>query len=219
MIPLARHFLTHVQAARHSVTDKQEELDQTCQACLGQPCCPVDGAPLGRAKAGISMNLVATRRPSRTGWSDLCPSGLEGFLLRSGWVWRMRIPTGSTLCGSALINDLPPSPFEWRSMSGWSASKQTTRIAPSLLKTTPWLQVGCAKGQWLGALCAKPQATCLQCLGTISDQVPRTSLGLFLRHSCSLAPTSPASKPLPMPTQAPNDNAPSLPSCCKECTP
>ena len=69
------------------------------QACL----CQME--LLGRANVGVSMNLIVTRRPNITRWSDSC---LGGFLLQSGRAWRTRIPKGSTLllCGSALINNL-----------------------------------------------------------------------------------------------------------------
>ena len=52
------------------------------------------------------MNLIVTRRPSRICWSDSCPFGLGGFLLRSGRAWRLRIPKDSVLHGSAVINNL-----------------------------------------------------------------------------------------------------------------
>jgi hypothetical protein len=70
------------------------------------------------------------------------------------------------------------------------------------------------KNQWSRALCAKPQATWLRRLGTISNQVPCTSRVL---PSCSLPP-APSSKPLPMPTQPQNDSEPSLQNCCEGCT-
>jgi hypothetical protein len=52
------------------------------------------------------MNLIVTRRPNRICWSDACPFGIGGFLLRSGRAWRIRIPSTSILYGSALINNL-----------------------------------------------------------------------------------------------------------------
>jgi hypothetical protein len=52
------------------------------------------------------MNLIVTRRPSRLNWSDSCPFGLRGFLLKSGRAWRLRIPKESILYGSPKINNL-----------------------------------------------------------------------------------------------------------------
>ena len=71
------------------------------------------------------------------------------------------------------------------------------------------------KSQWSRALCAKPQATWLRRLGTISNRVPCTSRAL---PSCFLPP-APSSRPLKMPTQPLNDKEPSLQSCCEECIP
>jgi hypothetical protein len=70
------------------------------------------------------------------------------------------------------------------------------------------------RSQWSRALCAKPQATWLRRLGTISNQAPCTSRVL---PSCILPP-APSSTPLPMPTQPPSDSGPSLPNCCEECS-
>ena len=61
---------------------------------------------LRQANAGISMNLVVTRKPSRICWSVSRPFGLKGFLLRSGQAWRLRIPEDSVLYGSAPINSI-----------------------------------------------------------------------------------------------------------------
>ena len=52
------------------------------------------------------MNLIVTRRPSRLNWSDSCPFGLGGFLLKSRRAWRLCIPKESILYGSPKINNL-----------------------------------------------------------------------------------------------------------------
>ena len=71
------------------------------------------------------------------------------------------------------------------------------------------------RSQWPRALCTKPQATWLQCFGTISNQSPCTSRA---QPSCALPP-APSSKPLKMPTQPQNDNGSSPPNCCERCIP
>jgi hypothetical protein len=81
VIPLARHFLTHLRAARNSKTNKKSwvKLDKPTLVDL-----VLWTALLAKAHAGISMNLIVTCRPSQICWSDSCPFGLGGFLLRSG---------------------------------------------------------------------------------------------------------------------------------------
>jgi hypothetical protein len=102
-IPLARHFLTRLRAARSSRTNKKSwaKLDKPTLADL-----ILWTALLAKAHTGISMNLTVTRRPSRICWSDSCPFGLGGFLLRSDRAWRARIPKDSVLHVSAAINNL-----------------------------------------------------------------------------------------------------------------
>ena len=39
---------------------------------------------LAKAHAGISMNLIVTRRPDRIVWSDSCPFGVGGYPLVMG---------------------------------------------------------------------------------------------------------------------------------------
>ena len=103
VIPLARHFLTRIRAARNSRTNKKSWIKLTkgvtADLVLWREL-------LRRSNVGISMNLIVTRRPNRLCWSDSCPFGLGGFLLQSGRAWRLRIPKGSILFGSALINNL-----------------------------------------------------------------------------------------------------------------
>ena len=103
VIPLARHFLTRLRAARNSKSNKKAHIKLTGPV-LSDLNLWLE--LLRRANAGISMNLVVTRRPSRISWSDSCPFGLGGFLLRSGRAWRLRIPEESVLYGSASINNL-----------------------------------------------------------------------------------------------------------------
>ena len=103
VIPLARHFNTRIRAAKNAKINKKSWIKAT-KLVLADLVLWRD--LLKRANLGISMNLIVTRRPNRLCWSDSCPFGLGGFLLRSGRAWRLRIPKGSILYGSALINNL-----------------------------------------------------------------------------------------------------------------
>ena len=103
VIPLARHFNTRIRAARNSKVNKKSWIKVT-KPVLADLVLWKD--LLKKANVGISMNLIVTRRPNRICWSDSCPFGLGGFLLRSGRAWRIRIPKASVLYGSALINNL-----------------------------------------------------------------------------------------------------------------
>ena len=94
VIPLARHFLTHIRTVRNSKSNKKAHKKLTGPV-LSDLNLWLE--LLQRANAGISMNLILTRRPSRICWSDSCPFGLEGFLLRSGRAWLLRIPEESAI--------------------------------------------------------------------------------------------------------------------------
>jgi len=393
VIPLARHFLTRIRAAKNSKANKKSWIRLT-RLLLADLKLWIE--LLRRAHIGISMNLIVTRRPNRLNWSDSCPYGLGGFLLKSGQAWRLRIPKTSILYGHPKINNLlefigmavniwlecldaddqdcilsigdntsavgwlhnssrlnhnwaaheahlvvarhvallvlnagcclasqhiqgdlntiadllsfagditrsggkrhslafddPPNdiltqrfhlyyaaqiPENFKisqlpsEISSWvlsvlqiAASYLTAELKTATNRTTEPGGAGSAsapkqeealtlsslsypqsdanfssdpslsafvqhngrkeaeqlkesvKSQWSQALCAKPQATWLRRLGTISNRVPCTSRA---QPSCSLPP-APSSKPLPMPTQPPNDKGPSPQSCCEECT-
>jgi hypothetical protein len=104
VIPLARHFLTRIRAAKNLRTNKKSWIKST-RLFLADPLLWLE--LLRRAKIGISMNLIVrTRQPNRICWSDSCPFGLGGFLLRTGRAWRIRMPKESVLCGSSLTNNL-----------------------------------------------------------------------------------------------------------------
>jgi hypothetical protein len=103
VIPLARHFLTRLRAASNSRMNKKSWIKLT-RLLLADLELWVE--LLRRANIGISMSLIVTRRPSRLNWSDSCPFGLGGFLLKSGRAWRLRIPKESVIYGSPKINNL-----------------------------------------------------------------------------------------------------------------
>jgi hypothetical protein len=96
VIPLAR-------ALKNSRSNKQ------CRLCIkDEPLADFVLWPslLAKAHAGISMNLIVTRRPDRIVWYDSCPFGIGGFRLHNGRAWRIRIPSTSMLYGSNRINNL-----------------------------------------------------------------------------------------------------------------
>jgi len=103
VIPLARHFLTRLRSAKNSRTNKKSWIKLTL-LLLADLELWIE--LLKRANVGISMNLIVTRRPNRLNWSDSCPFGLGGFLLKSGRAWRIRIPKDSILYGHPKINNL-----------------------------------------------------------------------------------------------------------------
>jgi hypothetical protein len=96
--PLVRHFLTRIRAARNSRTNKKSWIKLTkgvtADLVLWREL-------LRRSNIGISMNLIVTRRPNRMCWSDSCPFGLGGFLLKSGRAWRLRACQKEASCSAA----------------------------------------------------------------------------------------------------------------------
>jgi hypothetical protein len=48
------------------------------------------------AKDGISLNIIAFRRPTHIYRSDSCPTGLGGYSDK-GWAWRWYLPKKSPL--------------------------------------------------------------------------------------------------------------------------
>lgn len=103
IIPLARHFLGRLLwDLLESNANKRRPVQLSFQVradLLG-----LWKALLGRARDGISLNLVTTRQPTRICFSDSCPLGIGGWNLR-GKAWRIRIPRSSPLYGNKRINN------------------------------------------------------------------------------------------------------------------
>ena len=102
IIPLSRHFLNRVRLRLRTRKHKNQELSLT-QA-------EIDDFDLWvffltQARAGISMNQMTIRQPSKICWSDSCPFGIGGFLL-SGRAWRIRIPESSPIYGLDIANNV-----------------------------------------------------------------------------------------------------------------
>jgi hypothetical protein len=102
IIPLSRHFLNRIRLRLKVRKHKRQALSLTQSE--------IDDFELwvfflSQARAGISMNQMTMRRPSKICWSDSCPFGIGGFLL-SGRAWRIRIPESSPLCGLDIANNV-----------------------------------------------------------------------------------------------------------------
>ena len=66
---------------------------------------------LQRAREGISLNLLTTRKPNHLLLGDSCPSGMGGFSIRTGMAWRYQISADEfTTVNSVNPEDTTPSP-------------------------------------------------------------------------------------------------------------
>jgi hypothetical protein len=102
IVPLSRHFLNRIRLRLKVRKHKKQALSLTQSE--------IDDFELwvfflSQARAGISMNQLTVRRPSKICWSDSCPFGIGGFLL-SGRAWRIRIPESSPLYGLDIANNV-----------------------------------------------------------------------------------------------------------------
>jgi hypothetical protein len=102
IIPLSRHFLNRIrlrlrvrQHKNQALSLTQDELDDFELWVFF----------LSQARAGISMNQLTIRQPTKICWSDSCPFGIGGFLL-SGRAWRIRIPDSSPIYGLDIANNV-----------------------------------------------------------------------------------------------------------------
>jgi hypothetical protein len=102
VIPLARHFLNRlrlrIRQRRHQSQQLTLNFEEVADLDLWLFF-------LAQAHAGISLNRITIRQPSKIGWSDSCPFGIGGFLL-SGRAWRIRIPSSSPIYGVDTVNNV-----------------------------------------------------------------------------------------------------------------
>jgi hypothetical protein len=89
IIPIARHFLSRV---RHLMQTKIHGKSRLKVRAAVADNLHLWIELLAKANQGISINLIVTRQPSRVCWSDLCPFGIGGYSLVTGFAWRIRIP-------------------------------------------------------------------------------------------------------------------------------
>jgi hypothetical protein len=102
VIPLSRHFLNRVRERVKRRRPKKQRIDLQ-QIELDDLRLWLEF--LDQAKAGISLNRIAIRQPTRLSWSDACPYGIGGYNLH-GFAWRIRIPSTSPLFGDKRFNNL-----------------------------------------------------------------------------------------------------------------
>lgn len=112
VMPLARHFLTRLReavgggrpegmgAGSRKANRRMVTLSYETRADL-----KLWEKLLGKARIGVSINLLVTRQPDKIGWSDACPFGIGGYLL-SGRAWRVKIPIESPIHGKNGVNNL-----------------------------------------------------------------------------------------------------------------
>ena len=112
VLPISRHFLSRIRedlgTPSRSTTGntykangkRSVKLSDESRADLA-----LWESILRRARDGISMNLLVTRRPDKICWSDACPFGIGGYNLK-GRAWRVRIPPDSPIHGQNGVNNL-----------------------------------------------------------------------------------------------------------------
>jgi hypothetical protein len=103
VIPLSRHFLNEVRAKCLSVPRKKGQHIRFTDDEKGD--LELWRKFLDIAKAGISINLLVFRTPTRIAWSDSCPFGLGGYTL-SGFAWRIRVPKDCPFYGDDTVNNV-----------------------------------------------------------------------------------------------------------------
>jgi hypothetical protein len=101
LIPLARHFLSRFRDLINRDKPQRQQITVSDQLILDVSLWELF---LSQATAGISMNRVTIRQPTRLGVSDSCPFGVGGFLLE-GRAWRIRIPESSPIYGESTVNN------------------------------------------------------------------------------------------------------------------
>ena len=102
LIPLSRHFLNRL---RWRIPSGRRRKDQKVRLNSLE----LDDLILWRdllrlSRAGISMNLLTIRTPTRVGWSDSCPYGLGGYSVK-GRAWRLKVPREASFYGDDSANN------------------------------------------------------------------------------------------------------------------
>jgi hypothetical protein len=103
VIPLSRHFLNEVRAKCLSVPRRKGQHIRLAEEEAKD--LELWREFLDRAKAGISINLLVFRTPTRIAWSDSCPFGLGGYTL-SGSAWRIKVPHTCAFYGDDSVNNV-----------------------------------------------------------------------------------------------------------------
>jgi hypothetical protein len=88
IVPLARHFLSRLRTAWYAAQHRRETRLHPAQHADLRLWLRF----LAWARAGISLNLISCRQPTRILRSDACIHGIGGYSLTSGIAWRWEIP-------------------------------------------------------------------------------------------------------------------------------
>jgi hypothetical protein len=90
VLPFVYHFLSRLREWHHKSKNKRypTTMPTECRLDLGLMM-----TFLNKAHAGIDMNLLSFRRPTRVYRSDSCPFGLGGYS-DEGFAWRFELPPG-----------------------------------------------------------------------------------------------------------------------------
>ena len=97
-LPLSRYFLNRVRrtATRKDTEQQERQKSNKIRKWLPKPVIAdlqlFSNIFLPILSEGISLNLLAYRRPTHIFWSDACPEGMGGYSQHSGKAWRFRIP-------------------------------------------------------------------------------------------------------------------------------
>jgi hypothetical protein len=104
LIPLSRHFLNEIrQKSRTSSRRKARQIVRFTGEELED--LRLWEEYLRVAHAGISINLLVMRTPTRLAWSDSCPFGLGGYTL-AGRAWRVKVPLDCVFRGDDTVNNV-----------------------------------------------------------------------------------------------------------------
>ncbi len=105
VLPTARHFLSRIRGGLRIPGGKRTNPRRPRFGTEALEDLLLWEAFLADAHAGVSINLLVTRRPDKVCWSDACPYGIGGYSI-SGRAWRIQIPKSSPIFGHKGINNL-----------------------------------------------------------------------------------------------------------------
>ena len=129
VLPMARHFLTRLRAQKMSALASNTPYIKLSDEVIKD--LRLWEQLLAKARQGISINLLTTRRPDIIGWSDACPFGMGGYNT-AGRAWRLLIQPDSPIFGESRVNNI----LEYIAMTVnalASARDAHTTIAPCVL--------------------------------------------------------------------------------------
>ena len=102
ILPLARHFLTRLRTLKLSTMSANRQYTKLPNEVVAD--LQLWEKVLAIAHAGVSINVLTTRRPDIIGWSDACPFGMGGYNT-AGRAWRLLIDPTSPIFGESRVNN------------------------------------------------------------------------------------------------------------------